>query len=104
MINKTNTNFKKKIRQALKKVIDPEFGVNIVDLGLIYKISVKSCKANIVMTLTSPGCPLSYMFEELITKSLSKVRGLSKVKITLTFDPIWTPDKMSKEAKLKIRF
>lgn len=92
----------KKVIEALRKVIDPELGVNIVDLGLVYKIKTTDGKVYILMTLTSPGCPLSFVFEDLIRGALSKVRGVKDIKIELTFEPLWSPEKMTKEARLKV--
>ena len=69
-----------KILRALKKVIDPELGINIVDLGLIYKVGQKDGVANILMTLTSPGCPLAGTFKEQVTDAAKKVKEVKKVK------------------------
>ena len=90
------------IREKLKKVIDPELFVNIVDLGLIYKVEVNdkvdpndesNFKVKIVMTLTSPGCPLAGTFQYMVWDALREIEGLDpekEVKIELTFDPPWT--------------
>ena len=92
----------KKVIQALKTVIDPELGVNIVDLGFIYKVKVKEDKAEILMTLTSPGCPLSYVINDLIQKSVRKIKGINKVKINLTFDPTWTPERIDPQIRKQL--
>lgn len=92
----------KEIRKALRKVKDPELNVNIVDLGLIYKVEEKKGKVKILMTLTSPMCPLAYTFDELVKRALKKVGGIKSVKIKLTFDPPWDPTKISQRAKLKL--
>lgn len=89
------------ILKKLKRVIDPELGINIVDLGLIYKIKEKEGKANILMTLTSPGCPLAATFKDMVKKAAMKVEGIKKVSVKLTFNPLWTPRKMSEKARLK---
>ena len=91
-----------KILRALKKVIDPELGINIVDLGLIYKVGQKDGVANILMTLTSPGCPLAGTFKEQVTDAAKKVKEVKKVKVKLTFNPPWTSDKISKKGKLEL--
>lgn len=88
--------------ERLRTVIDPELKINIVDLGLVYKIQVTSDKRQeirILMTLTTPGCPLAGMFEVLIKH---KVKG--DVEIELTFDPPWTADMMSAAAKAELGF
>lgn len=95
---------KDKIIQQLKKVIDPELNVNIVDLGLIYDVEVKPSKEKgfdviIKMTLTSPGCPLSYVFEAWIPEAVKKVKGVKDVKMDLVWEPPWDPDKMTDEAR-----
>lgn len=90
---------KKKVISALKECYDPELPVNIYDLGLIYKIDIKDEKTvDIVMTLTSPFCPISDYFFEDIKDKLRKA-NIENVNIDLTFDPPWTKDKMSDEAK-----
>lgn len=92
---------RKQILEQLKKVIDPELGVNIVDLGLIYDIDInqKLGKVKISMTLTTPGCPLSLFFEEWIVEAVKKLPGVKGVKINLVWEPAWDPEKISDEAK-----
>lgn len=92
---------KEKVLQELKTVIDPELNVNIVDLGLIYDIAIKQEKRSveITMTLTTPGCPLSMVFEEWIPEAVKKVEGVSDVRINLVWEPAWSPDKLSDEAR-----
>jgi metal-sulfur cluster biosynthetic enzyme len=96
------------IRKHLKDVIDPELGVNIVDLGLVYDIKVnKNGSVKLLMTLTSPGCPLAGMFESLIKDSLKGIEGFDPDKslnITLTFDPPWLPDMMTEETRAELGF
>lgn len=92
--------------------MDPELNVNIVDLGLVYKIQVTriqgtSTKVKILMTLTTPGCPLAGMFEALVAHGFSDVPGFDPerdLKIELTFDPPWTPEMMSETAKAELGF
>lgn len=92
------------ILEKLKQVMDPELGVNIVDLGLIYNVKVNNGDVSVLMTLTTPGCPMGYMFEEEVTRAVKKIKGVKKVKVELTFEPPWTPEKMSKEAKEKLNW
>lgn len=94
--NKLST---KLIYEQLKQVIDPELQINIVDLGLVYDVSVKDGLVKILLTLTTPGCPLSFVFEKLIKEVLASLVSPENVKVKLTFDPLWTPEKMSQEAK-----
>ncbi|SRR5258708_36211273 len=92
---------KEAILSELKKVIDPELNINIVDLGLIYEIKIKKEKGEvtIVMTLTTPGCPLSLVFEEWVPEAVKKVPGVKTVHISLVWEPAWTPDKITDDAK-----
>ncbi len=92
------------INKSLKTVIDPEIGVNIVDLGLVYDVKVNNGNVIVVMTLTTPGCPMGYMFDSEVVKAVKKIKGVKKVKVELTFEPPWTPEKMSKEAKAKLNW
>ncbi|MBI3385096.1 DUF59 domain-containing protein [Candidatus Gottesmanbacteria bacterium] len=94
---------KAQVLSKLKTVIDPELQVNIVDLGLVYGIEiVGSSMVKVKMTLTSPGCPLSFVFDQLVSEAVKTIKGVSEVKVHLTFDPPWDPAKMSEEVKLKL--
>jgi metal-sulfur cluster biosynthetic enzyme len=85
---------------ALKLVLDPELGISIVDLGLIYKVEVIGQRAMIEMTMTSPGCPLSVsIVDEVRLMVLKKNINLSGVQVDLVWDPPWNPELMSVEAK-----
>lgn len=94
---------KDQVFKKLKTVQDPELLINIVDLGLIYDVVVDTKdNVKIKMTLTSPGCPLSFVFNGMITEAVKSVKGVKSVKITLTFEPPWNPSKMSEEARLQL--
>lgn len=105
---------KKEVMGCLRKVMDPELGVDIVSLGLIYGVKVdkerkddRKWKVRIKMTLTSPGCPLSHVFDMMIRESLVGLPGLDVdqgVIIDLTFDPPWTQEMMSEEARVELGF
>lgn len=96
---------KKKIIEALKEVYDPEIPINVYDLGLIYEIKVDTTgKVNILMTLTSPTCPTADFIKEMITDAVISVNGITTVDIELTFEPMWTPDKITKEAREELGF
>ena len=87
------------VTDVLKHCYDPEIPINIVDLGLVYNISIKGDKVRVEMTLTSPGCPASSMISEDVEKSLSKLDGINEVEVEVIWDPPWSPEKMSETAK-----
>jgi metal-sulfur cluster biosynthetic enzyme len=96
---------KKFLLEKLKNVPDPELGISIVDLGLVYDVKIdKKGRAEVIMTLTTMGCPLFELISEPIKQELKKIKGVKEVIVELTFDPPWNPDKMSKEAKVKLGF
>lgn len=85
---------------ALKEVIDPELGVNIVDLGLVYDVKVDQGHVDVVMTLTTPACPLGSYFERVIPAAVSgRVKEVGSVSVRIVWEPRWTPQMMSDEAK-----
>lgn len=87
----------------LKEVMDPELNVNIVDLGLIYEVDVdEENNVDILMTLTTPGCPLHGVFDELVKKELRKLDKVEDIEVELTFEPRWSPEEMSDEARDKM--
>lgn len=88
------------VREKLGNVVDPELGVNIVDLGLVYEIEVGE-EVYIEMTLTTPACPLRSVFEEEIKGELTRLEDLENddIEVELTFEPRWTPDKMNESAR-----
>ena len=87
------------VLDKLRECIDPELGINIIDLGLIYSVNIESARINVLMTLTTPGCPLDSYFVQDITSRLKTLKGISDVSIELTFEPPWVPAKMSQESK-----
>ena len=87
------------IRAALMDVIDPELGFNIVDLGLIYGITVDGGRVDIVMTMTTPGCPATHYLQEGTRQRALSVPGVEEVHVTVVWSPPWTPDMMSERAK-----
>ncbi len=88
-----------KIRKALEKVMDPELGVSIVDLGLIYDVRYEKGEAEVEMTLTSPGCPLAPEIDNKIKEALKNVTEIKKLRVELVWDPPWSRDLMSDELK-----
>jgi FeS assembly SUF system protein len=95
--------FTAKLVTALKTVYDPEIPVDIYELGLIYKVDVSDAKDVIVdMTLTAPNCPVAGEMPVNVKTALEKVEGIGAVTVNMTFDPPWTPERMSEEAKLEL--
>jgi metal-sulfur cluster biosynthetic enzyme len=85
---------------ALRDVVDPEIGANLVDLGLIYEVKVDNGKdVYVKMTLTVPGCPLINVLPVQVEERLKQLEGVGKVTVQLTFDPPWSPDRMSEELR-----
>lgn len=87
--------------EVLKSCYDPEIPINIVDLGLIYDVKVsEKGDVHVKMTLTAPGCPIAYYLIEQVKNSIKNgVEGVRDVDVELVFDPPWTPNRMSDEAK-----
>lgn len=91
------------IIEALKSVYDPEIPVNIYDLGLIYGFEVDdNYFVDVSMTLTAPGCPVAETFPGIVENAVKSVVGVSDARVELTFDPPWTMNNMSEEAKLEL--
>jgi metal-sulfur cluster biosynthetic enzyme len=90
--------------EALREVEDPELGMDIVELGLFYDAEVEGAKVKVQYTLTSMGCPAGAMIQEDIERVLRQIPGVEDVEPELTFDPPWTPDKMSDDAKFILGF
>ena len=90
------------VLKVLKKCYDPEIPINIVDLGLIYGLKVENGRVGIKMTLTSPFCPLVSAIVEDVKKKVEKIKGVKKVDIEIVFEPPWSPDRMSPNAKKKM--
>jgi len=90
--------------EALREVEDPELGMDIVELGLFYDAEIDGPKVKVPYTLTSMGCPAGAMIQEDIERVLRQIPGVEDVESELTFDPPWTPDKMSDDAKFILGF
>ena len=91
------------IVSALKTVYDPEIPADIYELGLIYKIDIEDDRAvKIQMTLTAPGCPVAGEMPGWVQNAVGAVEGVSDVEVEMTFDPPWTPDRMSEEAQVAL--
>ena len=91
--------------EVLQTVYDPELPANIYDLGLIYDINIRDDGyVNITMTLTAPGCPVAGEIIAEVDSKIRAVEGVSDANVMLTFDPPWTRDRMTEEAKLELGF
>ncbi|HLG62355.1 MAG TPA: metal-sulfur cluster assembly factor [Ktedonosporobacter sp.] len=96
---------KQAIRQALYQVYDPELGVNIVDLGLVYGIAVNTEGfVSLTMTLTTPGCPMHEALGDGVGAALQGIPGLTGGEIALVWEPRWTPDMLSEEGRRQLGF
>jgi metal-sulfur cluster biosynthetic enzyme len=89
---------------ALRGVEDPELGMDIVELGLLYDVEVEGPKVKVIHTLTSMGCPVGPMIQQSIDEMASAVPGVEDVEVELTWDPPWSPEKMSEDAKFILGF
>lgn len=92
---------KQLVFDKLKTVMDPELFIDIVSLGLIYDVSVEKQKIKVVMTLTTPGCPLAPEIDRLVREAI-KPLGEYEIELELVWEPAWTKDRMSEEAKLQL--
>lgn len=100
MENNKETNLTELINSNLEKVVDPEIGINIVDLGLIYDLQVDNeNNVSILMTLTAPNCPYGDEIIDGVDYACRKIKEVQEVNINLTFDPAWNPEKISDAAK-----
>jgi metal-sulfur cluster biosynthetic enzyme len=92
------------VEEALTNVIDPELGLDFVELGLVYDIEVEGDEVFITFTLTSPGCPIGPQVTEQMEEFVGELDDVSKVYPKMTFTPAWTPELMSEEAKFALGF
>ncbi len=95
---------KEEVLEVLRQVEDPELGMDIVDLGLLYDVEVEGPKVKIIYSLTSMGCPAGPLIAGDIDRAAREVEGVEEVELELTFDPPWTPDRMSDDAKFILGF
>ncbi|RLF87534.1 aromatic ring hydroxylase [Thermococci archaeon] len=91
------------ILEKLKEVIDPEIGIDVVNLGLIYEVKINPDNTVYVkMTMTTPGCPLTMWLLQAVEQKILEIPGVKDAEIELTFDPPWTPDRISEEVKKRL--
>jgi len=92
----------KEVLEALKTVLDPEIAFNIVDLGLVYGIAIEGKTVSIKMTMTTPLCPMAPEIIGEVKTTVGKLEGIEKVEVEIVWNPPWTPDKMSEQAKIEL--
>ena len=92
------------VEEALTNVIDPELGLDFVELGLVYGIEVDEGKVEIEFTLTSPGCPIGPQVSDQMKEFVGELDGVEEVNPRMTFTPPWTPDRMSEDAKFALGY
>ncbi|HEX2703514.1 MAG TPA: metal-sulfur cluster assembly factor [Solirubrobacteraceae bacterium] len=92
------------VEEALANVIDPELGLDFVELGLIYGIDVDGSNVHVTFTLTSPGCPIGPQVSEQIEEFVSELDGVESVDSAMVFTPPWTPELMSDDAKFALGY
>ena len=92
------------VMEALRQVEDPELGMDVVDLGLVYEVQVEGPKVKVLYSLTSMGCPAGPLIAGDMDRVTREVPGVEDVDLELTFDPPWTPDRMSDDAKFILGF
>lgn len=83
------------VTEALREVFDPELGMSVVDLGLIYDVRIEGDRIDIIMTLTAEGCPLHDAMSEWVRQAVGRIPGVKAVAVAITFDPPWTPDRLT---------
>jgi len=92
------------VTEALTNVIDPELGLDFVELGLVYDVAVDGGKVDVTFTLTSPGCPIGPQVSEQMIEFVSELDGVEQVTPHMVFSPPWTPDLMSEDAKFALGY
>jgi metal-sulfur cluster biosynthetic enzyme len=90
---------REQVTEALREVFDPELGLSVVDLGLIYGVEVDAGRVRVEMTLTTQGCPLHDSMTEWVRQAVGRVPGVVDVVVVLTFEPPWTPERMGRGAR-----
>jgi metal-sulfur cluster biosynthetic enzyme len=95
---------KEGVMDALGGVIDPELGISVVELGLIYGVEVDGGKVRVKMTFTTPACPMLNLIVSNVEDAVRKVEGVEDVSVQLVWEPPWTPDKMTEAGKKALGF
>ncbi len=97
-----DTTLQDRALDALRRVIDPEVGLDVVSLGLVYRIEAAGGELDVDLTMTTPACPLGDQIVEDAERRIAALGGVRAVRVELVWDPPWTPDRMSPEAKQKL--
>ena len=92
------------VLEALSNVIDPELGLDFVELGLVYGVEITDGRVDITFTLTTPACPIGPQVTEQIDEFVSELEGVDEVSSSMVFTPPWTPEKMSEDAKFALGY
>ncbi|MBD3390259.1 DUF59 domain-containing protein [Candidatus Micrarchaeota archaeon] len=90
------------VLEKLREVMDPELGINIVELGLIYGVEVEKEHATVKMTFTTPACPMLRHLASSVKEAAEKAEGVEEAEVQLVWDPPWSPEKISEEGKKKL--
>jgi metal-sulfur cluster biosynthetic enzyme len=102
--NSTATIDVEDVMEALSNVIDPELGLDFVELGLVYGVEIDAGRVHVTYTLTTPGCPIGPQVAEQIEEFVGDVEGVKSVESELVFTPPWSPERMSEDAKFALGF
>jgi metal-sulfur cluster biosynthetic enzyme len=89
-----------RVAEALRTVFDPELGLSVVELGLVYAVAIEGATVRITMTLTAPGCPIHDVMPEWVRAAVGQLPGVEHVEVALTFDPPWTPDRIGADVAI----
>ncbi len=93
---------KEEVIAALRECYDPEIPVNIVDLGLVYDVQIKNDEVHVKMTLTAPGCPMHSTITQNVKQKIEQVKGVRRAAVEIVWEPEWTPERMSLDAKRQL--
>ncbi len=93
---------KENVFELLKEVLDPEIGLDIISLGLVYDVEISENSVDVTMTLTTPGCPMHSSITGWVENLLGKTEPEKKINVNLVWEPKWTPELMTAEAKMKL--
>jgi metal-sulfur cluster biosynthetic enzyme len=100
----TDTTTEEDVYEALEEVIDPELGLDFVSLGLVYDVEIEGPEAFITFTLTTPACPIGPQVSEQMREFVGQLQGVDKVHPKMVFDPPWSPEMMSEDAKFALGY
>lgn len=101
-MTETTSVTKDNVFDALRQVNDPELGINLVDLGLIYGVEIEDDKVQVDMTLTTPGCPMHNLIAREAWHAVNNLPGVAETKVRVVWEPRWTPDRLSPAARAQL--